>query len=270
MKNPVIVLVFLILFVASGCSIFKSSFVYLKDGSTFPVTYFSVDEIYFFRISETLYASDLEITQERYKEFLKEIEVANPEKFKVCVVDTSVWKKYSFAGEYMPSVYFQNTRYKKYPIVGISWEAANEYCQWLTEKAKSKFRHNTIQIRLPTEEEWRLMIAKPNKDGFDVPCPNGFDNVINCYCFNHWVVDTVLDQAQDGGYYTVAADAYWANRYGIRNAHGNVAEMTSDKQVCKGGGWYDSFSNCSMYKSTYYPLPSAEVGFRPIAIISKK
>ncbi len=241
-----------------------------KQGERSKRKFFTINRINFFQINDTLYAAELEITQERYQEFLRELAVSSPEKYHACKIDTTVWRKYSRADTIMRRNYFQHPAFKLYPVVGISWKAANEYCKWLTEKSETDLWSPSCYVRLPTETEWKSMVANPDKNGFDLPCPDGFDTSVNCYCFNYYVVDTIINEAQDGGYYTVRVDAYWPNRYGIFNLHGNVAEMTSDENICKGGGWYDSFSDCSMFATKNYPLPSAEVGIRPVAIINKE
>src|SRR5262249_42335748 len=42
-----------------------------------------------------------------------------------------------------------------HPVVGISWEDANQFCEWLTKKERSEGTLATVQrYRLPTDREW--------------------------------------------------------------------------------------------------------------------
>lgn len=242
----------------SGC--IKTSYLVTKDGEGHYIKEFGFKGHYFTQVGGNLYGCETEVTNSQYKKFLNELAAGNPQKHAACVVDTGVWRKYPFGDSVLSRHYWQHAAFQPYPVVGISWQAANEYCNWLSSKTEK------YQFRLPTKQEWQLLVAKPDSRGFDFCCPNGYDSVVKMYCFNFWVVNEAADSARDGGYFAVRADAYWPNSYGIYNLHGNVAEMTSDSTVCKGGGWNDTFDGCSMFSNKSYVLPSAEVGFRVVAV----
>jgi formylglycine-generating enzyme required for sulfatase activity len=268
----VYVVIVLFLLCASNCKtnlIYKTADIEDKQGVRTKRQFFTVNRINFLQINKTLYAAELELTNDKYKEFLGEIIISNPEKYDLCKIDTSVWIKHFAEYGLLASKYSENKKFSDYPVVGISWFAANEYCKWLTEIAETELKSLKCQIRLPTETEWKSMIANPDPLGFDVPCPNGYDTTVNMFCFNHYVLDSAKE-AKDGGYFPVMVNSYWPNAFGIFNLHGNVAEMTSDKTICKGGGWNDSFNDCSLFTRKYYPLPSAEVGVRLVAVISDR
>ncbi|HLP52013.1 MAG TPA: SUMF1/EgtB/PvdO family nonheme iron enzyme [Chitinophagales bacterium] len=228
-----------------------------KDGRTNTMRLISTNGVNLIKLTNNLYAGQCEITNGDYKVFLKAI-ARDPQRLCANMVDTSVWAKYKYA-EPLVKHYWQWSEFNDYPVVGITWQAANDYCRWLSEQS------DVYSYRLPTEQEWKLMVAEPNAKGMDLPCPDGYSEEYGAFCFNFWAVDSMNNTACDGGYFTVRADAYWTNINGFLNLHGNVAEMTGDNNVCKGGGWYDKYEDCSMYTQKQYTLPSAEVGFRVVA-----
>ena len=218
------------------------------------------------RINDTMYASDCELSNRQYKVFLNYLKTESPEKYSICAIDTDQWKNYDGAAS-LSKNYFRHPAFDRYPVCCITWEGANEYCKWLTQIANKNHGKLKVTFRLPTPAEWMMLVADPDKNGLDTGYPDGFDASTGCYAFNFYVIDSVANTAEDGGYFTVNVSAYKHNRFGIYNLNGNVAEMTSDKSICKGGGWHDSFEDCSYKVSKHYTLPSAEVGFRLVAIV---
>ena len=53
--------------------------------------------------------------------------------------------------------YFSNPTYNDYPVVGVTWEQANAFCQWRTDyllKGLGPEARYVQRYRLPTEAEW--------------------------------------------------------------------------------------------------------------------
>ena len=81
---------------------------------------------------------------------------------------------------------------------------------------------------------------------------------------------------EDGGFYTVRADAYWPNDFGLYNMAGNVSEMVVDRKghfSVKGGNWNSSseFLRIRDNDFTEFPLgiiPCPFIGFRPVININ--
>ena len=71
-------------------------------------------------------------------------------------------KKYSYNEPYA-SVYYWHPAYRAYPVVGISYEQAIEFCKWRTEMvsifmAKSKkYALIDFEYRLPSKKEWETL-----------------------------------------------------------------------------------------------------------------
>ena len=94
-----------------------------------------------------------------------------------------------------------------YPVVSITWEDAQAYCEWFSEKYG-------VVMRLPTEAEWEYA-ARGGLEGKEYP--NG---------------DTI--STEDANYASEGAHPvaqYSPNGYGLYDMAGNVPEWVAD--------WYD-------------------------------
>jgi formylglycine-generating enzyme required for sulfatase activity len=156
------------------------------------------------------------------------------------------------------------------PIQNISYEAAVAYCEWLTEvynqSTYKKKKFQKVVFRLPTESEWELA-AKGGLNA-DYPWGDGFyKNSKGCYLSNTDVAnettcETCAKASNDGGFFTVPADSYFPNNFGLYNVTGNVAEMIATKNVAKGGSWNDSPANATTISKQNYTTPSPKIGVR--------
>ena len=146
--------------------------------------------------------------------------------------DTLVWIRdfaYSY-NEPMTRNYFWHPAFDDYPVVGVDWQMANAFCFWRTKLWNDfqAFRGdgvNTEDFRLPTEHEWEYAA----RGGHDLaPYPWGgyyLRNSKGCLLANF--KPGRGNYPEDGGLYTVKADAYFPNDYGLYNMSGNVSEWTS-------------------------------------------
>ncbi len=214
--------------------------------------------------------------------------------------DTTVWMKmfsYSY-NEPITHQYFWYPAFDKYPVVGVNWNQANAFCHWRTKFWRgyrdSKKMYLEGNFRLPSEEQWEWAARGGRTQS---PYPWGGPYIVNkkgCYLANF--KPNRGNYSADGGLYTVRADAYWPNDYGLYNMSGNVAEWTSSpyevntysnvsdmspeirsrakdsdptwwkRKVIKGGSWKDvaSFLQVSSRDYEFADTAKAFIGFRSI------
>ena len=212
--------------------------------------------------------------------------------------DTLVWIRdfaYSY-NEPMSKIYFSHPAYGNYPVVGVNWKQATAFCEWrtayLNSFLESKKRLTESDFRLPTEAEWEYA-ARGGRS--QVPFPWGgpyLRNKKGCLLANF--KPGRGNYPEDGAMYTVRADAYWPNDFGLYNMAGNVAEWTSSlfyegaynfqhdinpdvrwnakdsepprmkRKVVRGGSWKDVgyFLQNSSRSYEYQDTAKSYVGFR--------
>jgi len=145
--------------------------------------------------------------------------------------DTLVWMRQFAYSNNAPIAQQYNwfPAFNDYPVVGVNWYQANAFCDWRTKIWKAAREGRKLyfegQFKLPTETEWEWAARGGRQLS---PFPWGGPYAINkkgCYLANF--KPKRGDYSADGGLYTVRANAYWPNDYGLYNMSGNVAEWTS-------------------------------------------
>jgi formylglycine-generating enzyme required for sulfatase activity len=113
------------------------------------------------------------------------------------------------------SSYFGNSRYDDYPVIFVSWNDANSYCQWAGR-------------RLPTEAEWEK--AARGVEGYIYSWGNAFDGTRANFCDQNCPYEWADTRYDDGYADTAPVSAYpdGASNYGIMNMAGNVYEWVAD------------------------------------------
>lgn len=145
--------------------------------------------------------------------------------------DTLCWiRDFAFSyNEPMTRNYFWHPAFDDYPVVGIDWHTANAFSYWRTKLwntyAKISGEVNSEDFRLPTEHEWEYA-ARGGREMAPYPWGGYYTrNAKGCLLANF--KPGRGNYPEDGGLYTVKADAYFPNDYGLYNMAGNVSEWTS-------------------------------------------
>jgi gliding motility-associated lipoprotein GldK len=220
--------------------------------------------------------------------------------------DTLVWMRdftYSY-NEPMTRRYFAHPSFGNYPVVGITWKQAEAFANWRTRYMNNYLERKKFatdgEYRLPTEAEWEYA-ARGNRTGSMFGWGNYYlRNKKGCLLANF--KPGRGNYAEDGGFYTVRADAYWPNEYGLYNMSGNVAEWTSSlyyegaynfmndlspdirydaadsdkprdkRKVVRGGSWKDIqyFLQASTRTYEYQDTAKSYIGFRCVVDLTPR
>ncbi len=212
--------------------------------------------------------------------------------------DTLVWVRdftYSY-NEPMSVRYFAHPAFANYPVVGVNWKQASAFRTWrsrhLNSYLESKGFATESSFRLPTEAEWEYA-ARAGRSQAMFPWGNYYlRNRKGCLMANF--KPGRGNYPEDGGFYTVRADAYWPNDFGLYNMAGNVAEWTGSlyyegaynfshdmnpdirynakdsdpprmkRKVIRGGSWKDVgyFLQTSTRAYEYQDTAKSYIGFR--------
>ncbi len=136
-----------------------------------------------------------------------------------------------------------------YPMVGMTWNAAEWYCDWFSSTGSTG-----LEFRLLNANEWRIL-AEP---GADVP--------VNLSDIN----ETILSrhpELNDGWRESAPAGVLGQSSFGLCAMQGNVWEWTFSEGIAVGGSWLSSVEDCragsiiKLSDNLGYPF----VGFRIVA-----
>lgn len=222
------------------------------------------------QINDTLFADATEISNLSWQEFelwTKAIYGTNSKEHLATLPDTLVWREKNSYNEPYVRYYYRHPAYKDFPVVGISYEQAIAYCKWRTERVKSfltlgkKFKYSDFEYRLPSKTEWEKLAEFSTH-----VLNNNGKNEKGKYQINCAHSDTIGTPYPD---VTVSVYSYSKSLYGLYNMLGNVAEMVTEKGICKGGGWKNNLEECRVGKNTEYSKPIAWLGFRCVCVIKK-
>ena len=69
-----------------------------------------------------------------------------PEVYNKALPDTLVWRDKLGYNEPFVTHYLRHPAYKNYPVVGVSWIQANDYCIWRTDRVNERILNRCLHI----------------------------------------------------------------------------------------------------------------------------
>lgn len=221
---------------------------------------------------------ETEITNNQYRQFLyvatgkeealewdganSEVEGADPYQLDPMMQpediypDSNAWTRdFAYAyNEPMMEFYFQHSAFDEYPVVGVDWYAAREFCRWRTKHLnnyrKDKNLDKVPNFRLPSEAEWEYA-ARGGYEHKIYPWEGPYlRNSKGCFLANF--KPGRGDYISDNFSYLAPVDSYIPNDYGLFNMPGNAAEWCQD-DFEEAAYTYTNDLN-PLYKDRRYPI----------------
>lgn len=228
-----------------------------------------------------------EVTNLQWKKFYEAMRSKLGEaKAKMYLPDTSTWQNDvpNVKNDPLVEHYFQHPAFGNFPVVGVSWEQAQAYCQWLTDEVNAlQAKKGLTQLpafRLPTEAEWEYAAIQGQQNNNRIlATSSGYltdtDGKIqvNCGAVYDKNNTKTFNYSDDGFAYTNSVKSYKPNMIGLYGMSGNVAEWVSDNyntegnvKVCKGGSWITSTSHlyCDARLGVKKEAQHSFIGFRVV------
>jgi len=141
--------------------------------------------------------------------------------------DTIMWLRdfqFSYNDPKM-RMYFSHPGFSRYPVVGVTWEQAQAFCQWRTQYFNSTHFVEGQDYRLPTEAEWEYAARGGRKMAFYPWGGNYVRDNKGCFLANFKPMRG--SYTDDMGETTMKVASFLPNDYGLYDMAGNVAEWTS-------------------------------------------
>ncbi len=86
----------------------------------------------------SFYLDETEVRNLDYLEYLywlqRVFSMDYPEVFKKALPDTLVWRERLAYNEPLVELYLRHPAYRNYPVVGVNWHQASNYCAWRTDR----------------------------------------------------------------------------------------------------------------------------------------
>ncbi len=123
----------------------------LIEGGTFTMGHVQDDVMFDWNTTpvqmqvRSFFLDETEVTNAEYQFYLDWLykifptsEVENAHIYKSALPDTLVWRHTLGANELLTENYLRHPSYSDYPVVGVSWLQANQYCKWRTNMVSER------------------------------------------------------------------------------------------------------------------------------------
>ncbi|UXP32528.1 formylglycine-generating enzyme family protein [Reichenbachiella agarivorans] len=233
--------------------------------------------------------------------FMDQTEVANIHYQEFLFYITKDSAKY-LDKEYMPqldnkfkSKYFLNPEFYFYPVVGVTHQNAQAYCEWrakvlnvgLKDMLKNQVKKYKYAGRLPSEEEWKKIAGNVEEEvnsrlyNFGKKEWSFFEEDIVA---NRFAPSSILSRVDYEGYTQnflvqdpMSLDieipfyiySFSHNTLGFYNFYGNVKELVAEGYAI-GGSFQTSFSADELFDHDEVQAYRTDVGFRCLTEIARR
>jgi hypothetical protein len=165
-------------------------------------------------------------------------------------------------------------RMKDFPVTGLSYNQVKRYTEWLTTVYRNEVTADDnlayeINFRLPAVDEWEKIAESGLNEKFKAnKCMDSlnsegcmlFDFKTSTKCKNY--DDQIKNCFGEG---SVFNNSYFPDNNGIFCLFGNVAEMTFENGLCKGGSYTHWAKQGAYHNTIEYEGAEPWLGFRVVA-----
>lgn len=192
----------------------------------------------------SFYLDETEVANVDWKEYLEYVlkNDGGDTKYKEMYPDTTVWLRDLAYNDPYATSYFQHPSFNMYPVVGVNWHQANEYCKWRTEIVNKILKEDDEEAveypayRLPSEAEWEYAARGLLESEVYAWEGKSLRNAKGQFRanFKRGRGDYAGWRGGDGHHMTDAymitapVKEFWPNDFGLYNMSGNVSEWTQD------------------------------------------
>ncbi|GAO28184.1 GldJ protein [Geofilum rubicundum JCM 15548] len=110
----------------------------------------------------SFYMDESEVRNVDYREYLywiNRVFADYPEVYRKALPDTLVWRRPMAYNEPLVENYFRHPAYSEYPVVGVNWLQANDFCSWRTDRVN--------ELILVDAGVLELDVNQQNENNFD-------------------------------------------------------------------------------------------------------
>ena len=135
----------------------------LIEGGTFTMGRVQDDVLYEWnsvprRVTVSSFYMDItEVRNVDYREYINWLTrvfgLNNPQVVNAALPDTLVWRDPMAYNEPFVEYYYRHPSFNEYPVVGVNWLQANDYCIWRTDRVNEKIMVDMGHIELSTDQQ---------------------------------------------------------------------------------------------------------------------
>ncbi|MGC4232358.1 MAG: formylglycine-generating enzyme family protein [Niabella sp.] len=203
--------------------------------------------------------------------------------------DTLCWMRdFGYSNnEQMAVGYFSSPKYQNYPVVGVSWNQANAFCDWMTKQKINTYQSKNKlseggKCRLPTEAEWAYA-ASLNQANVNTKKPSSEEDKEGNVTAQGKIFPVYVNDSKKGkaGLYNMADNvsewmvtSYYEGGENFQNRFNpDIQFGTPESQskfqrrkVLRGGSWKDSPSMVTTANRSYEDMDATHsyIGFRVV------
>ncbi|MEZ5008507.1 MAG: SUMF1/EgtB/PvdO family nonheme iron enzyme [Chitinophagales bacterium] len=247
-------------------------------------------------LAQNYFVDQTEISNYHWSEYMywtKTVFGDKSEQYLSIIPDQYVWctdtlQRYPNFDEY----YSNYTVYGNFPAVGITFEQANKYSKWRSDRVyemtliKTKNLENNYELdslnyftiekyvngqyfniqpnlnvlvpiyTLPSIEQWESYATNIEDNKKDISL-NIRNKTQEFATYENWLKDSSIVEMVD-------LRKYFDPKTELIHTIGNVSEMTLTKGISKGGSWKNKLENCTITNEFIYTKPTNWIGFRNV------